>query len=86
MQLECDSQITILKMYDGKLTVQAIDIQRHRRSSWSRFHCGFLILYSNNNFIKCTSIFTLPEYKQTIVCLELHRRCHNNQLTNTTHQ
>ena len=28
MQLECDSQITILKMYDGKLT-EAIDIQRH---------------------------------------------------------
>ena len=30
MQLECDSQITVLKMYDGKLT-EAIDIQRHRR-------------------------------------------------------
>ena len=30
MQLECDSQITILKMYDGKVT-EAIDIQRHRR-------------------------------------------------------
>lgn len=30
MQLECDSQITILKMYGGKWT-EAIYIQRHRR-------------------------------------------------------
>ena len=30
MQLECESQITILKMYDGKLT-EATDIQLHRR-------------------------------------------------------
>lgn len=84
MQLECDSQITILKMYDGKLT-EAIDIQRHRRSSWSRFYCGFLIIYCNNNFVKCSNIFTLPKYKQTTVCLELRWRCHNDQLTNTAH-
>ena len=30
MELECNSQITVLKMYDGNLT-EAIDIQRYRR-------------------------------------------------------
>lgn len=77
MQLECNSQITVLKMYDGNLTdamdISATDVVWSTKlvtclpSSFSRFLCGFPSHFSNNNFDARTNIFH-SEYKQTAVC------------------
>ena len=55
----------------------------HLRSSWSRFLRGFSTQYSSNNFDESIDIFHF-EYKQTTGRWELHRRCYDNALVETS--